>query len=336
VLKSSLQLAFDDVWLEPQYSEVISRTYPDLSSDLSNFCRLLHPVIATNMASVVGEKMAKTFDQSGSLAFHHRFLSRETLCLYAENFINNNLSNIFAFSVGIKEEDLEIAKEVFDIVGDKSVILVDIAHAHTKMMGEFLNKIKYIGFKTLVAGNVATPEGYQFLADHGADAVRVGIAGGKVCTTKYVTGHHIPTLQSVIDIERFRQNSSYKIPIIADGGISSSGDASKALAAGANFVSVGSVLAATSDSPSELIHDPNGSSYKLHYGMSSRTAIEKFFEGKKRHVAPEGKAERMPYAGETKDILDEFLAGIRSAFTYSGASNLEEFQEKAILRYKSI
>jgi IMP dehydrogenase len=335
VLKPSLQLAFDDVWLEPQYSEIISRADPDLSSNLSDYCRLSHPVIATNMASVVGEKMAMTFDQSGSLAFHHRFLPRETLCLYAENFIHHNLANIFAFSVGIKNEDLECAKEVFDTVGEKSVILVDIAHAHTKMMGEFIDKIKSIGFETLVAGNVATPEGYQFLIEHGADAVRVGIAGGKVCTTKYVTGHYIPTLQSVIDIQNFRKNNSYNTPIIADGGISSSGDAAKALAAGADFVCIGSVLAATSDSPSELIHEPNGASYKLHYGMSSRTAIEKFFEGKKRHVAPEGKAERMPYAGETKDILNEFLAGIRSAFTYTGAISLKEFQNKAILRCKS-
>jgi len=332
VLKQCSQLSFDDVWLEPQYSEITSRVIPDLSSNLSDYCKLRHPVLATNMASVVGPAMAKTFDTSGSLAFHHRFLDQDTLCGYAKDFIESD-SSIFAFSAGIQDTDLETAKKIFDIVGEKGVILIDIAHAHTKMMGVFLGKIKAVGFKTLVVGNVATSDGYEFLSDHGADAVRVGIAGGRVCTTKYVTGHHVPTLQSVIDVAIWRQTKKYKPAIIADGGISCSGDAAKAIAAGADFVSVGSILASTSDSPSDLLQDPSGKLYKLHYGMSSRTALDKFFDGKKTHVAPEGKTEKILYSGETDFVLNEFLSGIKSSLSYSGAKNIAEFQKKAILRY---
>jgi GMP reductase len=115
--------------------------------------------------------------------------------------------------------------------------------------------------------------------------------------------------------------------------MSNSGDAAKVIAAGADFVCLGSVLASTSDSPSEIVHESNGMSYKLHYGMSSQTAIDKFFGDKKKHVVPEGKAERMPYSGETKEILEEFLAGLRSAFSYTGANSIKEFQANAILRY---
>lgn len=329
MLKPSNLLTFDDVWLEPRYSEIESRAHPDLSSKLSSSVTLKNPVIASNMASVVGEKMANTFDKFGSLAFYHRFLTRDEL-------INLTVSQpgkmkYFAYSIGIKEEDLNTAKDIFYLLGNDAIVLVDIAHGHTKKMGEFVSKVKKIGYNTVVAGNVATSAGYKFLAEHGADAVRVGIAGGKACTTKYVTGHHVPTLQSVYECAKEKTTAS----IIADGGISTSGDASKALAAGADFVCLGSVLAPTSDSPSELVHDPDGSSYKLYYGMSSKTAMDKFFGSRKSHVAPEGKAIRMAYAGETTDILKEFIAGIRSSLTYSGVNNLEDFQKFAILRYRS-
>lgn len=328
MLKQTKLLAFDDVWLEPRYSEINSRKDPDLSSRLSQSCLLKHPVIASNMASVVGPKMVQTFDQSGSIAIHHRFLPKNQLVYLAQEFSGN----YFAFSVGIKDDDLDIAKEIYQIIGNKAVILVDIAHAHTKNMGIFLDKINKIGYETLIAGNVATAEGFRYLSDHGATAVRVGIAGGRVCTTKYITGHHIPTLQSVIECADEKNN----VYLIADGGISSSGDAAKLLAAGADFVCVGSVFAATSDAPGNLVHNTDGTSYKLHYGMSSQTAIHKFYGESKRHVVPEGKSERLPYSGETIEVLNAFIAGIKSAFSYSGAIDLPDFQKKAILRFKSV
>jgi IMP dehydrogenase len=331
VLKKTLQLSFDDVWIEPQYSEVDSRRTPDLSSRLSQFCTLSHPVIASNMASVVGEKMAKILDKSGSIAIHHRFLTKDDVLKLAQRFTGN----VFSYSIGIKDEDLDCAKAVYAILGNQAVPLVDIAHGHSKNMGKFVEKVKMIGYETLIAGNIATGDGFNFLADHGADAVRVGIAGGKVCTTKYITGHHIPTLQSVFECNEARLHSTanHDISIIADGGISSSGDAVKALAAGADFVCLGSVLAATSDSPGEL-SEVDGAMFKTHFGMSSKWALHKFYGEEKRHVVPEGKSERLPFTGDTTEVLEDFIAGIRSAFAYSGAKSMSEFHQKAILRHK--
>ncbi len=330
VVKSN-QISFDDVWLVPQYSEVESRRDPVLSSKLSAYHELSHPVIATNMASVVGENMASLFDRTGSIAIRHRFMTKAELENSARNFIDTN-GKLFAFSVGIKDEDYDIASSVYDIVGDKAVILIDIAHGHTKRMGAMTEKIKNIGYKTVISGNIATADGYSYLSSYGADSVRVGVAGGRVCTTKHVTGHHVPTLQSVIECAEFRDSYKLNSTIIADGGIASSGDAVKCLAAGADFVCIGSLLAPTSESPSELITDSDGSMFKIHYGMSSKQAINTFFGVSKRHVAAEGKTERLHYAGETADFLDEFLSGIKSALTYSGCFNISEFQTKAILR----
>lgn len=331
-LKFSALLSFDDVWLEPQYSTIESRSLPDLTTKLSDRVTLSHPVIATNMASVVGEKMIATLSDSGSLAFRHRFLSKEDLNKSAIDFAMSNQEH-FAFSIGVKDEDYDIASCIFDLVGQCGVVLIDIAHGHTEKMAKMLRKIKNLNFGAVIAGNVATKEGYNFLSYFGVDAVRVGVAGGKVCTTKYITGHHVPTLQSILDVAETKTKNSPKI--IADGGFSSSGDAAKALAAGADIISIGSVLATTSDSPSDIV-EINGAKYKMHFGMSSKHAIDTYFDNKKKHVAPEGKTQMLPYSGETKLVLNEFIAGIKSALTYSGAMSVEEFQSKAVLLTRAV
>lgn len=322
-IKTVNSLSFDDVWLEPQYSEITSRAHPILISKLTEGVVLKHPVIASNMASVVGPEMMDVLGNSGSIAFCHRFLNQKQLVELAKN--KSNLEH-FPFSIGIKDGDYDSASRLFDILGPfKPIVLVDIAHAHTKIMGEFLERIVKIGFENVIAGNVATPDGYLYLVEHGAKAVRVGVAGGKVCTTKHVTGHHVPTLQSVIDIAKIKSS----VPIIADGGIRTSGDAAKALAAGADFVCVGSILAGTNEAPGET-KKINGQMMKAYYGMSSQMAIDKFFNGKKCHVAPEGKTEYIPCTGPASDVLDQFIAGIKSAMTYSGSMTIKEFQKKAV------
>jgi len=327
VLLHSKLLSFDDVSLAPQYSEIESRATPDLSSRLSKSVTLSHPVIATNMAAVFSFGMMEALDKSGGIAIAHRFMNRDQLIELA----TDNPCTYFPFSIGIKEEDYNLAKDMFYALGDKAIVLIDIAHGHSKKMGDFVSKVKKIGFHTVIAGNVATAEGYLFLSESGADAVRVGIAGGKACTTKFITGHHIPTLQSVLDCADVKRDAS----IIADGGISTSGDAAKALAAGADFVCLGSVFAATSKSHAHL-KTINGKTYKVYYGMSSQSAIDTFFPGMKLHVAPEGDTLEIPYTGETDEVLYKFLAGIKSALTYSGCVNLNEFRENAMLLTKKL
>lgn len=327
MLLHSKLLSFDDVSLSPQYSEIESRANPDLTSRLSESVTLNHPVIATNMAAVFSVGMMYSLDQSGGIAIAHRFMNKEQLIELA----TDSPCKYFPFSIGIKDEDYILAQELFYALGDKAIVLIDIAHGHSKKMGEFVSKIKSIGFHTVIAGNVATPEGYLFLNECGADAVRVGIAGGKACTTKFITGHHIPTLQSVLDCADVKKNAK----IIADGGISTSGDAVKAIAAGADFVCLGSVFAATSKSHAHL-KTINDKTYKVYYGMSSQSAIDTFFPGRKSHVAPEGDTLEIPYTGETDDVLYRFLAGIKSALTYSGCKNLDEFRENAILLTKNL
>lgn len=330
MLKQSTMLSFDDVWLEPQYSTVESRSKPNLSSKLSNTVTLEHPVIASNMTSVVGPKMVKTLDQSGSIAFLHRFLNKEELI--ETYYAIRDQIKYFAFSIGVKEQDLDIAKAILTLAGEKAIVLVDIAHGHHSKLGQKVKELKAMGFHTVVAGNVATAEGFKYLQSCGADAIRVGVAGGKVCTTKYITGTHIPTLQSVIDCARVKTTAS----LIADGGIVHSGDAAKCLAAGADFVCLGNILAATSDSPTEMVKDEHGTMFKIYYGMSSKHAMDTYFPGQKNHVAPEGKITTIPYTGETINVLNEFLAGVKSALSYSGVTTIPEFQTKAILLYKGV
>lgn len=319
-------LAFDDVWLVPQYNELASRSIPNLSSTLSPTVKLDTPIIASNMSTVVNSTMARTLERHGSLAIMHRFLEENALLNLAD--CEAQTMKYFAFSVGIKNEDLETAKKMHDKLSDKAIILVDIAHGHSLQMGKFVTKIKNVGYHTVIAGNVATKEGYDFLCDHGADAVRVGVAGGSACTTKYVTGHHIPTLTSVM----LCANRNNRKPIIADGGIRNSGDAVKCLAAGASFVCLGSVLASTSDAPGDII-SKDGEKFKEYYGMSSQKAIDTYFKDAKKHVAPEGKVLHLPYTGETDVFLKNFIAGIKSGLTYSGAENIQQFQQKAQLYY---
>ena len=336
-IKKSLQLSFDDVWLEPQYSEVGSRSDPDLSSSLSKNCVLSHPIIATNMASVVGEKMAKTFDDSGSIAIHHRFLTKEQIINLAKSFSGK----LFSYSIGIKNEDLDIAKEVYQILGNKAIPLVDIAHGHTKRMGEMVSNVNKIGYNTIIAGNVATFSGFSFLADYGAHAIRVGIAGGKVCTTKYVTGHHIPTLQSVIECAGGRLHSSNydHISIIADGGIRYTGDIVKALAAGASTVMIGSLFAGTEESPGETIIF-EGRKFKSYRGMGSLEAMQggskdRYFQDAEddiKKLVPEGIVGRVPFKGTVNEVMVQIIGGLRAGMGYCGAKTIRDLQKAKFVR----
>jgi IMP dehydrogenase len=172
-----------------------------------------------------------------------------------------------------------------------------------------------------MAGNIATLAGFDALADWGADSIRVGIGGGSICSTRLQTGHGIPTFQSILDCSRSAKNVS----LIADGGIRTSGDIVKALAAGADFVMLGSLLAGTYETPGEILHTKGGKK-KVYRGMASKEA-QTAWRGSVSSI--EGVSHVVSYTGPVEDILSELAIGIRSGLSYAGARNMPEFQAKS-------
>ena len=164
-------------------------------------------------------------------------------------------------------------------------------------------------------------EGINDVADWGADAVRCNIGGGSICSTRVVTGHGLPGLQTIFDCARTDRD----VTIIADGGIKTSGDIVKALAAGADFVMCGSLLAGTAESPGQIISMPDGSRVKEYRGMASKDAQ---MDWRHKSSTPEGVASYIPYKGSVLDILQDLEGGVKSGFSYSGARNLTELRHK--------
>jgi IMP dehydrogenase len=173
----------------------------------------------------------------------------------------------------------------------------------------------------IMAGNVATKEGYNDLVDWGADSVRCNIGGGSICSTRIQTGHGVPGLQTILDCAQ----GGRKVPIIADGGLRTAGDIVKALAAGADFVMLGSLLAGSDETPGDVINTRKGK-FKAYRGMASKDAQVRW-RGKTASL--EGIATTVPCKGPVKSILADLERGIRSGFSYSGARSLKELQEKA-------
>ena len=170
----------------------------------------------------------------------------------------------------------------------------------------------------IMAGNVATLEGFNDLADWGADSIRIGIGGGSICSTRVQTGHGVPTLQSIIDCSKSDRNAL----LIADGGIKNSGDVAKAIAAGANLIMCGSLFAGTDESPGEIFSASDGKKYKVYRGMAS---VEAQKDWKGSHNSVEGISTTISYKGSINNIVGLMKKQLASACSYSGASNLKEF-----------
>jgi len=265
--------------------------------------------------------MARFMGLSGSVGFLHRF-DPEKMIEWAKLLKDESI--LCVPSVGTKVEDYAL---VDDIAPYSDAILIDIAHGDNQMVVDMIKHIKKNYPKIdVIAGNIATRDGFRRLADAGSDAVRVGISGGSACTTKYITGSGAPTLASVMDCEQLSQE--YGIPIIADGGFRQSGDIVKALAFGASTVCLGSMLSASSESPGDMLHLPDGD-FKEYFGMASTKAQEKYKGGLRRGTAAEGIDKLVPYKGETETVLESILGGIRSGLTYSGARTIEELYQNS-------
>jgi len=238
---------------------------------------------------------------------------------------------IVGAAVGIREGYLDRARALVDAGVD--VIVVDVAHGHSEWVLEVVRKLKKeLGGVDVIAGNVATPEGTKDLIVAGADAVKVGIGSGSICITRIVTGAGVPQLTAVMECAEAAR--ALNVPIIADGGIRNSGDITKALAAGASSVMIGSMLAGTDESPGVTVMR-NGRKYKLHRGMASvgaslkRGTPESEDDSALLDYVAEGIEAFVPYRGNSHEIIAQLAGGIRSGLSYCGARTLAELRQNA-------
>lgn len=317
-------LTFDDVLLEPQYSEVWSRKNLDTQATLGGF-NLSIPVVSANMDTVTEYTMAKTMGELGGLGIIHRYATPGSIMNWITMLREKGLPA--CASVGIADEDLGHALNY--IATGATGICIDVAHGDNPRVAELAAKIKRESpGTTVIAGNVATRMGFLRLVKKGrVDVVKVGIGPGSLCTTRVVTGHGVPQLTAIMQCAEARDELANEVCIIADGGIRNSGDAVKALAAGANAVMLGGLLAGTDETPGDLITKPDGKWYKRYRGMASRDA-QIGWKGTVSGV-PEGESVLAPYRFSVKSIIEDFVAGIRSGMSYSGATTLDELREAA-------
>jgi len=311
-------LSFDDVLLVPQYSNIKSRTEVDISNKLDDENIFTLPVISSPMDTITGAEMATSMASNGALGIVHRYNSIEE-----QLFILSNVEGTKAAAIGMTGDYVERSRNLVDL-GEAKILCVDVAHGHHVMMERCLKTLKDDFGDTvhIMAGNVATLEAFDALAKWGADSIRVGIGGGSICSTRLVSGHGVPTLQSVLECAR----TEYDVKIIADGGIKTVGDMVKAYAAGADFVMVGSMLAGTKETPGQTFKNSEGKKYKVYRGMASSEA-QTTWRGKSS--TPEGVSTTVPYKGKVSNILSDIVGGIRSGFSYSGTKTFKEFQSKA-------
>ena len=233
-------------------------------------------------------------------------------------------------AIGITANVLERAHALVDAQVD--VLVLDSAHGHSKNIMTTLKKVKEaFPHVPVIAGNIATAEAAEALIEAGADAVKVGIGPGSICTTRIVAGIGVPQITAVYDVAQVAKK--HNIPVIADGGIKYSGDIVKALAAGANVVMLGSLLAGCEESPGET-EIYQGRSFKVYRGMGSLAAMangskDRYFQEGAKKLVPEGVEGRVPYKGSVADSVFQLVGGIRSGMGYCGCKTIELLHEKA-------
>ena len=235
-----------------------------------------------------------------------------------------------AAGVGVTPDAMDRVKAL--VAEDVDAVVLDSAHGHSANIVSMLKRIKEV-YPSLdvVVGNIATAEGAKALIDAGADCVKVGIGPGSICTTRVVAGIGVPQITAVFDAAQ--EAAKHGIPVIADGGIKYSGDIVKALAAGANVVMLGSMVAGCKEAPGEY-ELYQGRQFKVYRGMGSLSAMAKgsgdrYFQGEQKKFVPEGVEGRVPYKGPLADTIFQMLGGLRAGMGYTGCASIQELHDKA-------
>ena len=313
-------ITFGDVLLVPKYSEILSRKEINLSVSLGNdLPDLSCPFVSSPMDTVTEHEMAISMFKQGGVGIVHRYNSIEEQAEICRKVSDE--AGFAAAAIGVSGDYVERAAALYNM--GVRILCVDVAHGHHVLMKKALSELRSIFGSTvhIMAGNVATLQGFNDLADWGADSIRVGIGGGSICSTRIQTGHGVPTLQSVIDCAKTDRSAL----IIADGGMRSTGDIAKAIAAGADLVMCGSLFAGTDESPGEVFSASDNKKYKVYRGMAS---VEAQRDWKGSHNSVEGISTTIPYKGSIVDIVQLMKKQLSSACSYSGAITLREFRTR--------
>ena len=331
---------YDDIQLVPQYSNIPSRTKINLNTLVSRRYGLINPIVASPMDTVCGLDMAFKIFLLGGVGCIHRFNSIEEQSkivkelyhkIYGEGFggpfedwgvmldtWHSEIPHVpIMAAIGVSESDKQRAESLVE--SGCNILLIDVAHGHHENVRKMIEwcKENLDDNVDIIAGNIATKEAAQDLESWGADGLRVGIGGGSLCTTRVKTGFGVPNVSCLEDVI-----SVAKTPVMADGGIRSSGDISKALSLGASSVMLGSLIAGTDEAPGQIVETQKGL-YKRYRGSASLET--KVANGQQtRNV--EGESTTIPYKGGVKFIVNGLLDGVKSALSYGGASSLKEFR----------
>lgn len=315
-------LTYDDVLLVPSYNHWESRKVVDISNRCKTGKLVLNlPIMTANMESVTEAAMANFMGSKGGIGVLHRYMS---VAANVEMF--SACRHPVFVSIGCAESELRRVEALRDAGAE--FYCVDVAHAHARYVGRTLKRIRQmVGDNAcIMAGNVATYAGADYLASCGADIIKVGIGGGSVCTTRLKTGFGVPNLTAIKNCARVDRS------VVADGGIRYPGDIVKALAFGADFVMLGGMLADTRPTPGPVksISTPEGLTLrvKTYRGMASQDVQEAYHGGLAEWRTAEGISLEVPYREDEESIIADIIGGLRSGLTYGGAATIRELQRK--------
>lgn len=329
-------LSFDDISLVPRYNNIASRRNVDTSVNFGGI-HCSTPIFSSNMDTITGSDMAREMFRLGGLGFLHRFCSiEENVQLYRDSvFIQHNTRerkmsqcSEAVVSIGVNE-GLDRFYALYE--SGARHFCIDIAHGHSDAVGSIIDQIKAARPDAfIVAGNVCTASGAEFLVDHGADAIKVGIGPGSVCSTRIKTGFGVPQFTAIRDCRRVN------CFLIADGGIRTPGDAVKALYAGADAIMVGGMLAGCDETPGETQYEAivglegvKTTGHKVFRGMASKEAQDDFMGQMTDWKTAEGISIKVSAKGPAANVVSDIMGGIRSGMTYCGANKLSQIRQRA-------
>jgi len=312
-------LSFDDVLLVPRYSKVIPKEGVNTSTRISRNVRLGIPIVSSPMDTVTEAEMAIALAEEGGIGIIHRNMSIDQQVEEVRNVKERGLKVGAAVGVFDEERFSQLLKAEVDVV------VIDVAHGYSENVIKSLKRYKRLDDVDIVAGNIVTGEAAEELISAGADGLRVGLGAGSICFTREVCGVGVPQLQAIAWVADIA--SIYGVPVIADGGIRKIADIVKALAAGADCVMLGRMLAGTDESPGEIIRK-DGLKLKRYRGMGSPEVVQKLDRYSK--LVPEGISGYVPYKGSVRKVLGTIIGGLKSGMGYIGAANLEELRRKSI------